>query len=171
MPRWSLSRLFRRFSKSYFEDCPSGKKLVYWNPADAFPLTVAGFEANLSGAIGTDILQSAHIDANYKKSVQALLVQLNSLNGELPLLFYAAYVSYQADPCKNGEYFTSQINTIIEKHQRLKATKVAMEVYVEMIRHGADSSLLSRAFIDLTNELRLPNMQEAIDAAHKLREG
>ena len=171
MPRWNPTHLFRRFFKSYFEDCPSGKKRVYWNPEDAFPFAVTGFQANLSGNIGTDVLQGVRIDAKYKKSVQTLLVQLNTLNGELPLLFYAAYVIYQADPCNNSDHLKSQIKSIIEEYQRLKSAKVAIDGYVDMISNGADPSLLSHALIDLTNDLRLPNMQAALNAANKLREG
>ena len=88
--------------KCYFVTCPSGAtKMVYRRPDEAFPLHIKGFEAGLSGGVDAEFLQKANVDVRYHKQVQALLVQLDELNGDLPLLFRAAYVEYQMDPCNN----------------------------------------------------------------------
>ena len=156
MSSWNPLVLWR----CYFVTCPSGvERMVYRRPDDAFPSHVAGFQADLSGNIDTEFLQQANISAKYRNNVHALLFQLDELNGDLILLFRAAYVLYQTDPCQNYGKLTRSIQDITTRHQRLKALKLVITNYVQTIRNDADPLQLAQAFVELANGLQLAGDQ------------
>ena len=162
--------LRRHLFKYDYVDCPSGsQKRVYRNATSAFPLFVRGFQAKMSAGVDTGGLQNASINAQYKRNVDTLLFILDDGSGDLPLLFHAAYVVYQTDPCKYDEYLRLEIQAITERHQWLKSKRIAISAYINLIRNGADPSVLEDTFNSLVKDLRPSAHQATIDSITQSR--
>lgn len=157
MARWNP------FSKSYEENCKDGsRKTVYKKVEDAFPLSINGYEANISSKIKSELLQDAELGGSYKTKVEGLLYGLDDINNGLMISFRSAYVGYQTDPCANNGFLLDEIRKINEEQRRLRALKMQIRGYVEMVKtNPGNSTELAKIYNNLVNKIGSSSMGSA----------
>lgn len=169
------------FSKSYQVRCPDGSiKTIYKNIDDAFPLSINGYEADISTKIKSEILKEAELDTKLKSRVDGLLYGLDEINNGLIMSFRSAYVGYQTDPCSNNGFLLDQITKINEEQRRLRALKMQIRGYVELAKSNpGDSTKLAQLYNNLVDKIGSTSIgvvgvvdaiNMSIDAAHDLME-
>jgi len=167
------------FEKSYEVRCKNGSiKTIYKKVEDAFPLSISGYEGNISANVKSELLEEGGLDANFKSKVDGLLYGLDEINNGLMMSFRSAYIGYQTDPCANNDFLLDQITKINEEQRRLRALKMQIRGYVELAKSNPrDSTKLAEHYINLVNRIGSTSMGDAgvvesismsRDAAHKL---
>lgn len=159
--------------------CPDGStKVVHRNLDAAFPLYVAGWDANLSAE-----LKSAQVDGkvsgNYRSKIDGLLIALDDSNNNVMLEFRAAYVAYQTDPCSNSAYFLRALERISDKRDAISKLKLKIGALIEMAK-AANNLIADERFADLffdivsdtnpekTVPLTVEDLREAEQTAHSM---
>lgn len=85
---------------------------------DALPLHLPGFRASADASVA-GVLGSPAIRAEYETKIQGLLYSLSEKNNSLMMTFRSAYLVYQADPCRYGDYLADRVRELIADQQRL----------------------------------------------------
>ena len=154
MSRWNP------FAKSYEKKCPDGTtKTVYKKVEDAFPLSINGYEAKISSKLKLELLEDVDLSGNLKTKVDGLLYGLDDINNGLMMQFRSAYVGYQTDPCANNEYLLIEIKKINEEQRRLRALKMQIRGFVEMLKSKpAESSEIAVLYGNLVNKIGSESM-------------
>lgn len=148
------------FSPTYTVKCPDGiKKILYKKVEDAFPLFIEGWEANVSTKIKKEALINGELDGSYKTKVDGLLYGLDEINNGMMLSFRSAYIGYQTDPCTNNSFLLTQIEKINEEQRRLRALKMQILGYVEMVKNNTDNTeSIAELYNDLIHKIGSPNL-------------
>lgn len=167
--------------KSYDVQCPDGtKKTVFKSPEHAFPLSISGYEANISSKFQQELGVDGELNSGIKSKVDSLLIGLDELNNGLMLSFRSAYVGFQADPCTNSEFFTEQISKINDEQRRLTALKLQIRGFVEVAKVNPNDPDVAEHYSNLigyigNSAVSNADVQDAIsnstNAANRLMEG
>lgn len=165
--------------KSYVERCPDGtSKTVYKKAENAFPLFIAGYEANAAAKIKSELLQAVELDGGLKSKVDGLLFGLDEMNNSIAMTFRSAYMGYQTDPCSNNQFLLDEITKIREEQAGLRTLKMQIAGYIELAKNSPDDlTNLAASYADLVqsmssvvvdNSLIPKAMQNSQDAAQAL---
>lgn len=123
------------FWRTYKVRCSNGHtKTVYRNVDDAFPLFIPGWKANLSAAGKALDKVTAELKGEYATAIHGLLFALDDLNQGLMMTFRGAYVVYQNDPCRHGDFFEREVAKLLDEQRRLRALKVQIDGLIEIAR-------------------------------------
>lgn len=143
------------FVTTYDVKCPDGSvKTVYKKVEGAFPLFVAGWEANISGKMKSELNVNGELTGGYKTKVDGLLYGLDEINNGVMMSFRSAYVGYQSDPCTNNDFLLSQIEKVNDEQRRLRALKMQIFGYVEMIKNNTNNlKELAELYNDLVHRI------------------
>lgn len=148
-------------SKSYSVTCCDGSvKTVYKKIEDAFPLAIYGAETSISANLKAEMFENANLDAKMKSSVDGLLFGLDDINNGLMMSFRSAYIGFQTDPCTNNQFLIDQIEKINEEQRRLRALKMQIRGYVELVNSNpGDTVKLAEQYSELVNRIGSTDLQ------------
>jgi len=142
------------FSKTYRHKCPDGSvKVVYRNVDDAFPLFIPGWQAKVGADVKIPQTGQGGVQADYATKIQGLLYGLDELNQSLMMKFRGAYVTYQSDPCANGNAFQQQINAILEGQHKLTAVKTQMQALIHLAELNPTSPEVFNIYKDIVRQI------------------
>jgi len=170
------------FSRTYIVTCPDGTtRIIYKNIEKAFPLHIEGWEADFKGKLKTEMLGNAEVDSKYTSKVDALLIGLDDINNGVMMSFRSAYVGFESNPCENDEYFRKLIEKIHDEQRRLKALKMQLTGFVELIKStkNIDSTIVLEKYYslacrigssDIDKEIAPVAINEATEAAKIMME-
>lgn len=131
--------------------CGDGRTVhVYRRADEAFPVVASTLQVTFDSTL--DAVGQLQVSAHgaVERKLTELATQLDGVNRSLRERFRAAYVAYQADPCNNGEYLTTEIRRISRQEERLREAAIAMETLRLLAAGGGSQDHILGALRQIT---------------------
>jgi hypothetical protein len=146
---------FKWFSKTYAVKCPDGSvKYIYKNIDHAFPLYIPGWQSKVvSGLEGIESIK-ANISADYTTKIQGLIFNLDEFNQGIMFAFRGAYTTFSSDPCENSNFFSRQIEKILDDQRRLLSLKMQIQALIKLAElHPQNPDGFIPAFLNIVHRI------------------
>ena len=149
---------------------------VYKNVDDVFPLVIPGWEGSLKAVAKVHDKVNAEIKGERASKIHGLLFALDKSNNGMMLIFRGAYVGYQNDPCRYGDFFERELTKILDYQRRFKSIELQIDALIEMARLQPHSSEeFTKAFarvVDRMGAYVLPEVTaERVKEARQIAKG
>lgn len=159
--------------------CPDGStRIIYRKVNDAFPFEVFDTKASAKTDSKLPDITDLAVSGEYERTLNALLMKIDETNSSLMMLFRAAYVAFEANPCQNDKDFKKDVRDIRlanERNTLLKLKYAALLKILSQTPHNKvkiDSLLLEIAEEDPTipiPQLTGEKMQQAAIEANEMK--
>lgn len=134
--------------------CPDGTtRIIYRYAKDAFPFEV--FDTKSKSEINTKMPDVAdlNVSGEYAHTLNALLMKIDETNSSLMMLFRAAYVVFEANPCQNDEDFKSEVRDIRLGDQKNTLLKLKYDALLKIISQAPNDTVqINRILSEIAEE-------------------
>lgn len=155
------------FSKTYTVLCNGVRKTVYKNADDAFPLSILARKGGVSATGTLPDAANAKVGVRHSTRVDALLYDLDEQNRDVMILFRAAYVAYQKNPCNNEDFFNRQIEKLLERQGHLRMVQLQLDALLKLLKLRPESDQPVELAISIIKSI---GMLSSEAAAHRVSE-
>lgn len=155
--------------KTYTVRCADGTtRLVYRDIDAALPLHIPGFHASVDATIPGVAGDHAALRSEYRTQIQGLLYSLSEKNDSLMMMFRSAYLAYQIDPCRYGDFLADRIRELIAEQQRQANRRLLVHGLIDLAASNPDKpEMWANAFLAVVAKMGggTPEVEAAAAAA------